>query len=45
VVIFMPPPSSTLEELDAMLDALVRAFEDVTPRIAERVERESRGRA
>lgn len=36
-VIFMPPPSSTLEELDAMLDILIDSFESVTPELAARV--------
>ena len=41
-VIFMPPLSSTLDELDAMLDLLVQAFEEVTPRLARRTEEEAR---
>lgn len=36
-VIFMPPLSSTLDELDAMLDRLVGAFEEITPELAARV--------
>lgn len=36
-VIFMPPPSSTIDELDAMLDVLVASFVEVTPELAARV--------
>jgi len=35
VVIFMPPLATSLDELDAMLDALLGAFDETLPRLVE----------
>jgi adenosylmethionine-8-amino-7-oxononanoate aminotransferase len=43
VVIFMPPLASTLEELDAMLDILLEAFEASTPWLVEQANNINRG--